>query len=317
MDRNKNKPFLHSCSFVSNRGSLLLHLCVSVSIWGVVSGCGATHVKQAKKAGYWEQTLPMYQVVEKVNANNRKLPTLWASLKDFEVSIVDDTGKRHDEVLGGNILYRAPRELRVVGTKPLGSIVEIGSNNLLYWLTARSPGPDTVWWGRYENLGKECSKEIPVRPDLVLEVLGLSSINEDFNRLPAPTMRFNNFADAYMFVWVDKAPDRWIAWKEIWYDRKTFLPTVVALFDPNGRIVLQAKLSKHVAVEVPGLSKEQWPKVATEYDLAFPETKSKMYLKFDEVALKHKGAPNDASFQFSSDRVSVKTKIQLDEACGP
>jgi hypothetical protein len=292
-------------------------LCLSVFICGSVIGC-ATHVSRTKNAGYWGPTLSMEEVVRKVNANNNKLPTLWANLKDFEVSIVDDNGKRHEEVLGGKVLYRAPREMLVIGDKPLADrLVQIGSNNLMYWLAVRSPGPDTAWWGRYENLGKECSRPIPVRPDLVLEVLGLSSINEDFNRLPAPTMRFNNFADAYMFVWVTKAPDRWIAWKEIWYDRVTFLPTRVALFDPNGRVVLQARLSKHVAVETPGVPKEQWPKVAGEYDLAFPESKSKMFLRFDEVALKHGGAPNDKTFQFSPDRVGVKTKIQLDEACGP
>jgi hypothetical protein len=258
----------------------------------------------------------MYDVVKQINANNNKLPTLFATLGTFEASIVDDHGRRDDEVFGGQLMYRAPRELRVVGTKPLGAVLDIGSNNLVYWLTARSPGPDTSGWGHYENLGKDCSKPIPVRPDLLLEVLGISTINEDFNRLPAPVMTFNNYEDAYMFVWVAKAPDRFVAVKQVWYDRQTKRPKKIALFDANGRIVLQGRLSNYRAVEVAGLAKDQWPTVPTEYTLSFPDSGSWIVLKFEDVMLKRKGLPSDASFRFNPDLLSVNTKIQLDEACG-
>ena len=63
-------------------------------------------------------------------------------------------------------------------------------------------------------------------------------------------MRFNNDADAYMFLWNVKLPDRWAVQKEIWYDRATLLPKLVLLFDENGRVVLRAYLSNYKSVEV-------------------------------------------------------------------
>ena len=297
----------------------IFHFPFSILVLLFLTGCAHN---PPKRGVYTGPTETMYEVVKQINANNDKLPTLFATLDTFEASIVDDRARRFDEVFGGQILYRAPRELRVVGTKGLGSVVEIGSSNLVYWLTARSPGPDTLWWGHYENLGKECSRDIPVRPDLILEVLGVTPIKEDFNRLPAPVMRFNDYEDAYMFLWMRQESDRFVAVKEVWYDRKTKRPRKIALFDGNGRVVLQAWLSKHRAVEAPNVPEAQWPTVATEYKLSFPDRGvghggSKIFLRFDQVMLKRKNLPSDASFQFNPDRVSVKTKIQLDEACGP
>jgi hypothetical protein len=238
----------------------------------------------------------------------------------MEVSIVDDTGKRHDEVLSGSVLYRAPRDVRIDGNKDvLGSVVQIGSNRDVYWLSAKDPGPDTAWWGRYKYLGYDCVKPIPVRPDLVLEVLGISTINADFTALPAPVMRFNNDRDEYMLTWVTRVPDRWVAQKEVWYDRRTKRPTHVMLYDADGRVVLSAWLSKHQPVEVPGISKDKWPAVATEYRLYFPDSGSKLRLTLDDVRLSRKGAPNDATFGFTPTPkgAGVSKVIQLDEDCGP
>jgi len=50
-------------------------------------------------------------------------------------------------------------------------------------------------------------------------------------------------------VWNVRVPDRYVAQKEVWYDRKTKLPIKVLLFDPNGRVVLRADLSKHKPVQ--------------------------------------------------------------------
>jgi hypothetical protein len=220
--------------------------------------------------------------------------------------------------LHGSLLYRTPRDVKLNGSADVvGNVLEIGSNRDNYWLIARKPGPDQAWWGRYKYLGSSCSKPIPVSPALVLEVLGVSTINEDFNALPVPVMRFNNDSDAYMMIWNTKLPDRWVATKEIWYDRATKRPTKVFLFDPNGRIILSARLDKHKPVEVPDLPKDQWPTVATDYRLNFPDNGSYMHLVLDEVQLKRKGVPNDLTFRFSPDKLDVPTVIQLDEDCGP
>lgn len=271
-----------------------------------------------RPTAYFGPTEPMVDVVNAINANNRKLPTLWASIREMEASIVDDRGRRHDEVLRGTVLYRSPREVSLVGTKdPVGAVVTIGSNRDTYWLVAKDPGPDTAWWGRYEHLGSDCAQPIPIRPDLILEVLGVSAIETDFSALPAPVMRFNPQADAYMFVWVGKLPNRFVATREIWYDRKTKRPTRVALFDEHGRTILSAFLSRHVPVEVPGLPEAEWPTVAGEYRLFFPDSGSRLRLAMGDVKLSNRGAPNDKTFTFVPQRAGVSKVIQLDEACGP
>ena len=120
-----------------------------------------------------------------------------------------------------------------------------------------------------------------------------------------------------MFIWNAKLPDRWVATKEVWYDRRTKLPFRVFLFDVNGRILLSAKLGVHRPVEIPELPKEQWPLVATDYQLRFPDTESTLHIRLDEPKLKRGGAPNDLTFRFSPDKAGVSKVIQLDEDCGP
>jgi hypothetical protein len=110
-----------------------------------------------------------------------------------------------------------------------------------------------------------------------------------------------------------------VALKEVWYDRKTRRPTMVLLYDENGRVVLRAWLRNHEPVESPDLPKEQWPVAASEYRLYFPETRSSMTLKLRNMQVSRKGIPNDRTFVFdpSPAKLGVSKVIQLDEACGP
>src|SRR5690606_19259815 len=131
-------------------------------------------------------------------------------------------------------------EMRLTGEKPIvGQVFEVGSTQDRYWLLVPEQ-LQTMWWGNFENVGKPCALDIPIRPELILEVLGVSNIETDFLAEPAPVMRFNNDADAYMFIWIVQGPNRLIARKEVWYDRQTKLPKLILLFDDDGRIVLRA-----------------------------------------------------------------------------
>ena len=288
----------------------------------VLSGCHLPQHTGPTTQPYVGPTQSMSEVIAAINENNHKLPTLWAHANSIDVSIVSEKGKRHDEVLSGNVLYRAPSDVSLVGDKDiLGQVVQIGSNRDIYWLSIKKVDPDTAWWGRYKYLGSDCAKPIPVRPDLVLQVLGVSTINMDFTALPAPVMRFNNDRDEYMLTWVAPAParDRWVAVREIWYDRQTKRPTHVMLYDLDGRVQLSGWLARHKPVEVADLPKDKWPTVATDYRLYFPETGSKLHLSLDDVRLSRKGAPNDKSFGFTPTPkgAGVSKVIQLDEDCGP
>ena len=304
-----------------------LHLCVSVFICGSILGCIPKRGAEANRPKpYYGETLPMAAVVEKINANNSRLPTLRARIDDFEAVYYDEQKRRHEEVFSGLLMYRAPRDVLVTGGKgPKPRVLEIGSSQDNYWFAIRGVDPDTAWVGRYKYLGQKCVESIPVRPDLVVEVLGISTINPDFNQLPVPVMRFNHGADAYMFVWSKRSEqsDRWIAVKEVWYDRATFRPKAVILFDENGRVTLEAMLSKPIPVETPNVDRANWPTIASEYRLFFPDPAgatggSRLLLRLSDPALKYKGLPNDGTFRFNADVGGrIGKVIQLDEACGP
>jgi hypothetical protein len=192
------------------------------------------------------------EVVSAVNANNEKIPTLWAT-HDYEAILFDDQKKSHYINGDGVLLYRSPDELRLQGSKDLiGPVFDLGTNAKDYWLSV-VPEVDTTWYGDFADLNDAAleQNQIPIQPEMVLQVLGIEPIDKNFNELPAPTMRFNNDARAYMLVWNAKLPDRWIAQREVWYDFDTLRPIRIFLFDAMGRVVLRAVLSNHRQVEIP------------------------------------------------------------------
>jgi hypothetical protein len=211
---------------------------------------------------YTGPTEPLPVVLEHIETNNKSLPTLFAQTY-IEANIVDDKGKSHFVNTGGAVLIRKPRELLLVGRKDLaGKVFELGSTPDVFWLTIYLD-ENTRWWGHYRNVDKPCMGQIPVRPDLVGEVLGIGDINLDFNQPPVPTLTFNNDLDVYMVAWNAKGPGFWYTEKVIYYDRKTLLPRKVLLYDQNGRVVLRANLSQHQPVAIPDLPQEKWPRIAT------------------------------------------------------
>ncbi|MDB5330075.1 MAG: hypothetical protein JWP03_1226 [Phycisphaerales bacterium] len=275
----------------------------------LLAGCRPTQPQGG--GGYYGPTQTMAQVVEDINRNNAKIPTLWAS-HVYEANIYDEHKNKHFVSGRGVLLYSRPTSMRLIGTKEIvGTIFEIGSNPETFWLKLGPDAGDTMWWGTYADLAHVNPDRIgiPIRPDLVLDVLGISTINTNFNELPVPTMRFNNDFRVYMFVWNAKMPDRWVAQREVWYDMNTKLPKYVFLFDTNGRVVLRGTLSQYRQVPVPNVPKEQWPTVPGNYVLFFPETQSQIVFTLDEVALSRKQegptgrevtVPNPQSFRMPS-----------------
>ncbi len=275
---------------------------------------------------YTGPTLPLKDVVEKVNANNSKLKSLWAS-GYFEGTIFQkdaDTGKTRSDFVNADmiLLYRPSDDLRIIAKKPGADIFDLGTNRETFWMIVRPA--ETMWWGEYAKTPAGGDSRMPVQPNLLLQVLGVSSIETDFLAQPAPVMRFNPDARAYMLTWQVKTEDRWIAQKEVWYDVETLLPKSVFLFDENGRIVLRAHLTAYKPVgggtvggETTGGEPTEGvaaPMVATQYRLYFPDTGSKMFFRLDDVEkTSSRGAPNDRSFTFPGpEKAGVDNVVRVD-----
>jgi hypothetical protein len=260
------------------------------------------------------------RVVAGINANNAKIPTLWAR-HAFEATIVDKQRNKKSEVVGdGALLYKRPRGFLLKGVRPGMTLFEMGSTEDRYWLTLE-PDVSTLWWGKYEHLNKPCAQEalaelMPIRPDLVLEVLGVGMIDANFNAPPVPTMRYNPDRDAYMFVWNAALPTRWWAQREVWYDRRTLLPTLVILFDIDGRVVVRAVLERHRPVRLADVPEAEWPRVATSYRLYFPETRTKMTIALSDLTLDKGGIPSKRGLRFPDlQKPGVANVVQIDQGC--
>jgi len=263
---------------------------------------------------YFGPTKPFREVVGLINANNQKIPSLWARA-NVDAWLVDEK-KRETFVNGdnGTVLYRAPAEFRFAAADSIkGNLFDLGVNGDTYWMRAYG-SVDTMWWGNVRNLGKPCTADIPVQPMLISQVLGVGTINSNLLAEPAPVMRFDNDADAYVVTWQVRFPDRWVAQREVWYDRATLRPSRVRLYDEDGRALLRAALYDHAPVDGAGGAT-----VATAYDLDFPDTGTRMRLRLRDAGLDNgSGVPNDRSFRLPDpDRAGVKNVNQIDAACGP
>jgi hypothetical protein len=258
----------------------------------------------------------MYEVARDVNANNAGITTLWSD-HSFRAWIHDDKHKEHYVDGDGVLLYRKipekPDELLIQGKSIIGNIFEMGSSSgpdAQYWV-AVIPQIATEWWGYYKNLGKPCAQSIPIPPNLVVEVLGVSDIDENFLRPPVPTMRFNNdWPGFYMLTFNVPTPNRWVTQKEVWYARETKLPVKVLLFDANGRILLRAHLSKHQPLEG-----AEGRKIATHYELFFPETKDQFIFNLHGPKLTKRGIPRAGTIQ-RREIPDLREIIQIDKDCG-
>jgi hypothetical protein len=247
------------------------------------------------QVGYFGETLTLPQLVERVNENNDKLPTLWAREK-FEAEIVDRKKNKTNRIDGyGNLLFTGPNEMRLTAKNEVADLFEMGSDGARFWLWEKHD--QVFWWGKCADLDKVDAAEIPVRPDMVMEVLGIRPLDVDLLKQPAPVTRFNSASDAYMVDWQIQTVDHWAVLKEIWYDRQTFLPNRVVLFDAKGQVVLWAKLSNFDRVEVADVEKNQWPSMATHYELFFPVSGTTMTFDLSDMSLSHNGFPNAATYR--------------------
>ncbi|HEX8341722.1 MAG TPA: hypothetical protein VF624_12505 [Tepidisphaeraceae bacterium] len=276
----------------------------ALALAGLLAGCAAKRTTRAPWAG---PTEPMDVVVARINERNVRIDKLRGEGR-FEADLVDPRTKKHEPGDGDITLMYMPRRSLFIRGRVLGQdVFRIGSNDERFWLILKMQ--DTMYWGEHRLVGGARLRELPVRPDLLAEVLAVGPIEADLLKQPTPVMRFNNDQHAYMFTWNVQLSDRWAVQKEVWYDRETLLPKLVLLFDENGRIVLRAYLQRPVDAE----GFDAPVKVASVYDMYFPDTGSKFRMEFDEWKRENRGAPSPRTFNYPGDDPGVSNVVPLDE----
>ncbi len=283
-------------------------------------GCRTTPAGGGATTKPWSgPTLPLNELVGRINGNNQRIQTLWTR-HITEANIVDENGEAHFVNLEGVLMMRKPDGFFFQGDKDVlkQNVVVIGTAADRYWLTIDDGKRAEHWWGFQKNAGKPCVRSdlMPINPNLIAEVLGIADINTNLLAAPVPVMRFNPDERAYMVVWQAPAGNYCAAQKEVWYDVETLLPKAVFLFDRNGRVVLRAWLSRYVRVgdEPEGGAADERPVVASYLSLYFPETHSTMHLQLSSPRLQYKNRPGADTIRYRGPNDGMRT-TQIDADC--
>lgn len=278
------------------------HLIIlAISLAGMLCGCQTQPPGSA--AGAFAP-LSREQLIEKINANNERIPTLWARTS-FDAEIHDTQSGKTTRVYAddGYFQYRAPDEISIRASKVgVGLVLDVGLNHERFWLAALAPGPDTMWWGYTRS--SMVKSEIPIRPQDVLQILAISPISSSGPDVPG--LSFDARKNASILSWYRRTPGGFGVIRQIAYDSEA-MPRHVRVFDADGHLAMQAELSKHRNVE--GASADA--KVATNYDVYLPASRSSMVLRLRGMQISHGTAPNDASFKYP-EKPPVAKVIRVD-----
>lgn len=287
----------------------------AVLIGLALAGCNGKRPPPQKPYIPPQKTLSLSELIEALNARNAAVGSLYLASEGgggFEANLRETRDQRARFVNGDIVaIYLAPDRMRLKGKKAgAGDVFDLGSDGARFWM--HLPTEKQLVTGTFQGMHPENARQLPIRPDLVLEVIGIGTVSTDLLEPPAPMLRFNPDQDVYMLTWAeptDGPPARWNVLKEVWYDRSTLLPKLVVLFDQHGDPVLRAYLSRHLPIGDTGAQ------IASRYELYFPESGSTMFLSFDGVAERNPGNrrfPNERSFN-PPDRGAVPDPIDLDQ----
>jgi hypothetical protein len=213
-----------------------------------VTGCPPTTPREPP------QFLPRHVAIARVNENNARIgPGIRGKGITADIRIRDDRGQRRQFLLDGALVFVKPRSL-YFDLRQLGSTaVRVGSNPDEYWLWIK-PERDTVWWGRYDRLDGLHESDIPIRPDRLIDALGVGTLPFSPAQSGSPLYRVT--PDWHQLVFFEIGDDgHGVIEKEYWLDRRPpFLIRQIVYRDAQGREVMAACLDSFIpAVDDPGV----------------------------------------------------------------
>jgi len=174
-----------------------------------------------------------------------------------------------------------------------------------------------MWWLPQGSGASVDPAMVPVRPDLVADVLGVGDWVADVSRYPAPVVVYDPARDAYRVTMVEpvaaegregqRAAQGLIARREVFADRLTLMIQRIVFYGADGRPVVEADLSKWAGVA--GTAGGFAP---MDIVLSLPLSRATMRFALRDVAATRNGFPADRSFAFPAEP-GVSKVIRLDQ----
>jgi hypothetical protein len=246
-------------------------------------------------------------ILEELQFNQSRLEApLYAPLVSVTASLRDMDGSRRDFDLRGILVAQAPRSMYLKLDHPLepGQLL-LGSNDDEYWLAIRR-GHETMWWGRYRNLGRPEVEPLLVEPPRVADALGVRSIRQD--GLLGPIRLCEERFDR--LIYQRKGPDgRLSADREYLVDRYSpFRVRRINYFDALGRVEMFTLLDQYRPVEGAGTV------LARRIEIRWPARESWMRLELEGVKIPERVHPR-AFVRPEQPPEGIRQVIQVDRAC--
>jgi hypothetical protein len=205
----------------------------------------------------------MSKVVGRVNANSGWLNFVLEAHGEVKAQHINSNGK--PEPFDGTValIYRRPRDLAMKIEHTLGvDVLQAGTNGEEFWVWKRL-NEDVYWWGRHAEMTPQAAAKLPIRPDQLAEVLGVSGLPTQPDPQRGP--RFQTLAEYYQLTFYASDNGRRYAYKVIKIDRRwPYLVSGVEFLSPTGREIAVARLGKYErvgssALLMPRLVWIDWP----------------------------------------------------------
>lgn len=231
--------------------------------------------------------VPMHEAIRQVNANNARLGHPPGGIKASPVDATGQLRESRESSprsfsLAGTLVFRKPKDLVLQLREGLGGspVMQAGSNQHEYWLWVK-PEINTLWWGlhtrdeapvqeREEDAATQPAAsgpspdtrpasgntpspatprdEMPIRPDHLIEVLGLSELPTDTTGPDGPVYRPEETRNVLIFLAYDADGQAYIQ-KEYYLDRAPpYLVREILFREADGRIQMRAALTEHAVV---------------------------------------------------------------------
>jgi outer membrane lipoprotein-sorting protein len=218
----------------------------TILIWGmvflvlIVSGC-------PPQLGPVPEPLTRQEGLESYNANVNAVVSFKAAIAEWEVEFPDEKEKKkHFEELvwGGSIIYRPPvswdvsARFRLEARAPFETAFVLGSNEDEFWMYSELA--EHGGWGKYQHLGKSCSNNVLIPPQLILEFIGLRPIPD---QPPFPVYKI--YPETHVFEYIDVDDEGYSSKREIVIDRRSNLPVEINAYSSEGQRIMHSELQDY------------------------------------------------------------------------
>ena len=222
---------------------------MAVCLGAILAGvCGCPDGGPPKATGPIERENPMSKVVGRVNANSAWLNFVLEAHGEVKAQHMKPDGK--PEPFDGTValIYRRPRDLAMKIEHTLGgNVMQAGSNRDEFWVWKKL-NEDVYWWGRHAELDPQAAAKLPIRPDQLAEVIGVSGLPTQTDPQRGP--RFDVMAEYYQLTYYASDRGRSYPCKRIKIDRRwPYLVCGVEFLSPAGRETAVACLGAYAKVE--------------------------------------------------------------------